>query len=148
MKKKFITTGFTLVEILVVVGIIMVLATLSFPIYKNFIAVSQSENTSRDLQETLRRANNKARESHINSQWGVRIDSSSYTLFKGRSWLTRESSYDESHSVQWGISISSALSEIIFTKNGTTTSVGSITVSGANSNTTITINGEGVIDLQ
>ncbi len=149
MKKKIIKTGFTLVEMLIVVGLITLLAAISFPIYKNFIEVSQIDNTTRDLQETLRRANGKSQASDFNSRWGVHITSKAFVLFSGSSWLSRDTSYDENHPAGWGINISSSVPDIIFTKNGTTTTIGTITINGGTGNNKIiNVNGEGTIELQ
>lgn len=136
--------GFTLVEMLLSMGIITLLAGISLPIYISFETRNDLEVTSQSIVEMLRRAQTYARSVNGDSQWGVSVQSGTATLFKGATYATRDATYDETNTS--GLS-SSGLSEIAFTKfDATPSTTGTITLTASNNETrTITINAKGMV---
>ncbi|MBZ9569857.1 prepilin-type N-terminal cleavage/methylation domain-containing protein [Patescibacteria group bacterium] len=100
MKSK-IKKGFTLVELLVIVGILVILAAISAPALRFFQRESDLANSTEEIINTLRFAQNKTLASEGASQYGVYFDSTTsphqYTLFKGTDFASRDSSSDEIH---------------------------------------------------
>lgn len=140
------TRGFTLVELLLSVGIIALLAGLSAPVYVSFQTRNDLEVTSQSIVEMLRRAQTYARGVNGDSQWGVAIQSSTAILFKGATYATRDATYDETQTISPSTAVS-GLSEIVFSKlDATPSTTGTITLTANTNDTrTITINGKGMV---
>lgn len=138
--------GFTLVEMLLSIGILAMLAGLSLPIYQSFYNRNELDITTTNLTSALRRAQTYARGGHGDSQWGVEIQSSAITLFRGSSFASRDTSYDEVSPISTGTSVS-GLGEVLFAKlSGAPASTGSVTITNVNNESrTITINAKGMV---
>lgn len=96
MSKIFIfAKGFTLLEILLVIGIISILLILVVPISLGFYKNQEIETQTQFLIQTLRRAQLEAMSGELDSSFGVSISSQNYTLFKGNSYMSRDARYDE-----------------------------------------------------
>ena len=102
--------GFTLVEILVVVGIIGLFLGLSLVQLRSFQQVSYLENTGREVIAALRLAQSRTLASEGALQHGVHFDTTTtphqYTLFQGSSYGARDSAKDEITVLQKTIEIS------------------------------------------
>jgi len=109
------SNGFTLLEILIVVGIIAVLMSLSLPLGLDFYRGQQLETQSQEIVQTLRRAQLKAMSVEDDSSFGVYFTDDNYTLFKGSSYTTREFQYDEVFNLSLILTLS-GLSEVVFSK--------------------------------
>ena len=107
--------SFTLVEILIVVGIIAILASFSFSVGLNFYKSQQLETQAQEILQTLRRAQSKAMSIELDSTFGVYLTDDNYTLFKGTSYATRDVQYDEVFDLPQIINVS-GLSEVVFSK--------------------------------
>ena len=139
--------GFSLLEVLLSVAIIGVLMGLSLPLYQGFQNRNDLELTSQNITSMLRRAQAYARGINGNSQWGVRVQAGSAVLFKGNSYASRDTAYDETavFSSSFGVS---GMSEILFSKLlAAPNNTGSITLTNDSTNDTrtITINAEGMV---
>ena len=106
--------GFTLIEVLLSISILSIIAGLSIPVYQSFLARNDLSNSAESTASALRRANNYARGVKDDSTWGVKVQSSAITLFKGASFASRDTTYDESVSMP-GIT-AAGMDEILFTK--------------------------------
>ena len=114
--------GFTLVEILVVVGIIVLFLGLSIVQLRSFQQVSYLENTGKEAIAVLRLAQSKTLASEGALQYGVHFDTTStpnqYTLFQGSSYVARDTAKDEIAVLQKTIEISSlsleGTNEVVF----------------------------------
>ncbi|MBZ9572044.1 hypothetical protein KJA15_01745 [Patescibacteria group bacterium] len=98
MKNNF---GVTLVELLVIIGIIIILTLIATPSLRFFQRESDLNNSTEEIINTLRLAQNKTLASEEASQYGVYFDNTTsshqYTLFKGTDFASRDSSFDEIH---------------------------------------------------
>ena len=108
--------SFTLVEILIVVGIIAILASFSFSVGLNFYKSQQLETQAQEILQTLRRAQSKAMAIELDSPFGVYFDNvnKKYILFKGDSYSPGEP-YNEEFDLPAIITLS-GLSEVVFLK--------------------------------
>ncbi|MEK7664498.1 MAG: prepilin-type N-terminal cleavage/methylation domain-containing protein [Patescibacteria group bacterium] len=157
--KFYDQAGFTLIEIIVVVVILGILATVAI---SNFALQKQETDLSGNAQDVvniLRLAQSKTLASTSNSQYGVYFDSSAspnkYVLFKGASYASRDSSYDINYSLPSTMEFFSVSfgggNEVVFDKlTGTTAQSGSLSVkmkldTGQSKN--IFVSNSGSIDL-
>jgi Tfp pilus assembly protein FimT len=128
-------TAFTLLEILMIVGIIALLAALAIPALHNFQLSSDLENSSQELINALRLAQQRTIASEGDSSWGVYFIAGGpphqYVLFKGDSYLSRDASKDEIHKISGAVLISEinlgGMPEVIFSRiSGDSSSQGSV----------------------
>ena len=137
--------GFTLIEVLLSISILSIIAGLSIPVYQSFLARNDLSNSAESTASALRRANSYARGVKDDSTWGVKVQSSAITLFKGASFASRDTTYDESVSMP-GIT-AAGMDEILFTKlTGVPSANGTITLTTTNNETrTVTLNAQGMV---
>lgn len=138
--------GFTLIEALLSVSIIGLLAGLSLPIYASFQNRNNLDIATQSIADALRRAQIYSHGVSGDSQWGVEIQPTSVTLFKGSVFSGRDATYDEVTTIPSIISIG-GLSEVLFAKlSGAPSTTGDITlVVSPNDTRTITINTKGMV---
>jgi prepilin-type N-terminal cleavage/methylation domain-containing protein len=140
--------GFTLLEILLVIGIISILLILVVPISLDFYKNQEIETQTQFLIQTLRRAQLEAVSGELDSPFGVSISSQNYTLFKGNSYMGRDTRYDEIFDLPEIIQ-PSGISEVVFSKlEGKPSVTGNIILSNNSNTKIININLLGRINLQ
>lgn len=130
--------GFTLVEILVIIGIMLILMGLAIPSYRFFQKESDLTNSAEEIISTLRLAQNKTLASEGASQFGVYFNQSTtphqYTLFKGENYGVRDESFDKIHKLSSFLEISEinlvgGASEVVFDRVfGTTLQSGYLSI--------------------
>ncbi len=91
--------GFTLIEIITVVGILLIITATAIPAYRNFQKQSDLINTTEEIINVLRLAQSKTLASEQASQWGIHFLASEYILFKGADYDSRDSSFDKNYIV-------------------------------------------------
>ena len=133
-------------EMLLSVAIISILAGMGMPIYESFVRRNDLDLTAQTVAETLRRAETYARSGNNDSGWSVEVQSNAVTLFKGASYASRNTNYDETFSVPGSIT-PSGLSELQFAKlTAKPNTSGNIVLSSTTGDTrTITINDKGTV---
>jgi prepilin-type N-terminal cleavage/methylation domain-containing protein len=138
--------GFTLVELLLSVAIMTMLIGLSLPVYETFVRRNDLDLTTQNVASAIRRAEVYARGVKNDSTWSVEFLSSGITIFKGPTYSTRDTSYDETVSLPGSVSISGD-SEMIFSKlSGTPDAAGTVTLtSSANDTRTVVVNAKGMV---
>ena len=106
MSKK---NSFTLIELLVIIGTMIVLMALAAPAFRIFQKESELTNSTEEIINTLRLAQNKTLASEGASQWGVYFSTSTspqqYVLFQGTDYDSRVVSSDEIHKLPKSIEI-------------------------------------------
>lgn len=80
------TAGFTLVEILVAISIMLLIATISFFSLKPYIKKERINNEVRVLTSFLQEARSKTLSSKESGQYGIRTETNQIILFKGSSY--------------------------------------------------------------
>lgn len=130
--------GIALLELILVLGIFLVLIGILSSAFNYFQRESALNNSAQEVINTLRLAQNKTLASERASQWGVYFDISSqpqqYILFKGESYLNRDSAFDEIFQLPNSVEISEinlegGSFEVVFDRLvGTTWQFGSLTL--------------------
>ncbi|MFH1207737.1 MAG: prepilin-type N-terminal cleavage/methylation domain-containing protein [Patescibacteria group bacterium] len=142
--------GFSLIELMMVIGILVLLAGLSIPFYQSFQVGSQMDNTTREVASTLRRVQGLAMGSRQWSQWGVHLEAHRYIVFAGAAYNAGDPA-NEIFTAPTTITISTtAGADIIFSRvKGETSNVGTITLQSTNNESSaIIINSRGIINVQ
>lgn len=144
--KQATNKGYTLIELLLVIGIFAIMITFATPVTLDFFTRNEVINTQQQTKHFLFRAQTLARAGAGDSQWGVRILSGNLTLFRGSSYASRNAQYDEITTFATSITATGS-SEIVFARfSGVPASASAIFLSNKNANRTISVNTEGRID--
>ncbi len=144
--QKIDSGGLTLVELLIVIGILVLLIITSMPMAINFYKTRTMDVSLNSIVQTLRKAQLKAMSLEGDSFFGVYLTSEKWVLFKGNSYLTRDVAYDEVFDLPKNLQLS-GLSEIVFSKlRGTPSDTGNIILTIDNRTETININEVGRIN--
>ncbi len=145
MRKKTEASGFTLVELLLVISIIIIIGTFSVVFFSRFLTQNAVANTQDQLIGEIRKAQLYAMMGKQNGNWGVNFLSNKITLFQGNSYSGRNNVFDETFSVNANISVA-GFTGVIFTKTtGLPDTTGTYTIIGNDTSKPITINSQGVV---
>jgi len=150
MKKNFTNnqSGFTLVELLISISVMVILITTSVPVYKTLQEKNDIESVGIVVASALRQAQILSQASKGDSNWSIKIEIGKITIFKGTNFLSRDVSQDKEHSFSSGVSIT-GLTEIDFEKNtGLPQNIGALIISKGDDTKEITINTKGAIDYE
>jgi len=141
-----IKPGFTLIEILLSITCIAIISAISIPIYQSFQNRNDLNITADTLVQGLRRAQVLAQASEGDTSAGVKIETSSITIFRGTSFVLRDSAWDEAFAIPSSIT-PTGLNEIVFSRLfGLPSTTGNIILSSnIDENKTININGKGML---
>jgi len=139
--------GITLIELLVVIVIIASLSAATIPIASSFLVRNYLHDSSDELMSLLYSARINSLANKNNSTWGVSVVTPQMTLFKGSSFATRDTAFDQSFDIPSSITITN--DEIIFdqqTGNADAVTSFSVTTNTGESKT-VSINEVGNVDV-
>ena len=137
--------GFTLLELLLCVAIISGLAGLSLPVYRTLIKKNDLDIAVNTAVSSLRRAQVLSQAVDGDTTWGLKMQNGSIVIFKGSSFATRDTNFDETFEVPTTISVSGT-TEVVFTKFiGFPQTTGTINLATESDAKSITINEKGTI---
>ena len=151
---KYDQLGFTVVEILVALGILLLIMSLGIFLSMDFYRSYAFRSEQKILVSVLHKARTRALSNINEYEHGVRIATSSYTIFQGPrpspgpghlTFGTRVGSLDETIPASPVIA-RSGLSEIVFEQLTGDSVTGNIVLSGQGRTASISINNEGGID--
>lgn len=145
--KNMARRGFTLPEMLLSVTLLVMIGGMVMPMYRTFLVRDDLDIAATTLAQSLRRAQSLSISADGDMSWGVRVGVGSILVYKGASYVSRDSTYDENTSMPTSI-IPTGVSEIVFSKVfGVPSATGTfIFTSQANETRDITINGKGMVD--
>lgn len=144
--------GFTLLEVVIVVAILALIGATALVSFSNSRRVRDLTTSGGNVLSVLRLAQSKALASEDNSQWGVKLETGQFILFRGTSFASATStkSYSLPIAIEIAnINLSGGGQEVVFKKlTGTTDQSGTfdVRISGSSANTfSITIDGSGKV---
>lgn len=138
--------GFTLMEVLLSLAIIGILTGISIPMYGGIQGRESLSSSVTSSVEMLRLAQSYARNGYYDDSWSVRFSSNSATLYKGSSYTSRNTTYDETISLATGTSVIGSPIDIHFQKlNGNPVSDISIQLQRNATQKNININSQGMV---
>lgn len=140
--------GFTLIEVLLSIALLGLLVAFSLPVFFSFQTKNDFDIAGHTTIRTLRRAEFLAQSNERDSGWGVKIENSGITLFKGSSYVGRDTSFDEVTSFSSSRIGVTGASEIVFSKmTGVPSAVSTTTLSTDTGETmNIIVNAKGIIN--
>lgn len=142
---KKLTSGFTLIEVILAVALLIIIGGFAMSFSTNFFVQNATGNLRDQWMSTLKKAQLYAMSSKGNSNWGVAYNAPTLTLFKGTSYASRDTAWDETYEGNANLSVT-GLTEVVFTRiTGLPSTTGTTTISGTSSVRTITINSQGVV---
>lgn len=146
MMKKHIS-GFTLVEIILVVAIISLLSFSVYSTSSKFLIKNNLEDSLNNLVSSLRTAQINSINSKGTAKWGVNILSDQIILFYGDSYAGRDDSYDQIYHISKSVTVTPK--EIIFNRvEGNVASGLVISVTNnVGESAQVSINQQGIIDV-
>ena len=137
--------AFTLIEVLMVVGIFTILIGIGLPVTIDFVR-NYSLQSERNSMVTLLEFTRSQSLTNVNqSSHGLTITTNEYTTFSGASYATRDTQYDLSYPKSSFVSITGP-SEVVFAPLTGKSSQSSLVVSDGVKQFTVTVNPEGTID--
>jgi len=138
--------GFTMLEIMLVMTVIVIATALTMPIYQAFQPKNDIEVASTAVANGARRAQILSQASNMDSAWGIKIETGKVIVFKGDSYEMRDQEEDEIFEIAKNISIS-GITEIVFSKTfGMPNPSGEIILRSINNDIkTININEKGTV---
>lgn len=146
LKKLNNKKGFTLLELLLSVAIISLLAGLSLPVYRTLMQKNDLDIATTTTALSLRRAQVLSQAVDGDTTWGVKTQTGSIVIFKGTSYATRDSTFDETFDVPTSISISGT-TEYVFSKlTGLPQATGTVNLSTESDARTVTMNTKGMVN--
>jgi Tfp pilus assembly protein FimT len=118
MKESQNLRGVTLIELLLTVGIFIILAIISVPTFRYFQRESDLNNSTQEIINTLRLAQDKTLASEGGSNYGVHFEIEKFVLFEGTSYnplATNNETHNLPQSVEvYEINLAGEETEVVF----------------------------------
>ena len=142
-----ITRAFTLPEVLLSIALLTIITGMTIPLYGVFMNRNDLDTATTMIAQNLRRAQALSESGDGDTSWGVHVGVGSILVFKGASYVSRDSTYDESTSYPTTI-VPTGLSEVVFSKvTGAPQVTGAFTLTAPSGEVrNITINEKGMVD--
>lgn len=139
--------GFTLLEILLSIAVVGILTAISIPVSRTLQIRNDVDVAANIFVQDLRRAQTLSQAVDADETWGVRAQTGGIILFKGASYATRDSDFDEVFGLSDGIT-PSGTQEFVFSKlTGYPQIAGTLTLAAVSvGSRNISINAKGTID--
>lgn len=115
--------GFSLIELLIVLGIIGIIGAFSAPLIRLYTVEQVTRSTADETVSLLRKAHSRAMFGDRGTDWGVYFDplTQEVTLFSGDEYANRDATYDEIREFRENVQFSltsqadgSVLEEVVF----------------------------------
>lgn len=136
--------GFTLLELMLVVTLTGLLL-MSTPFLSRMLLQIEVTTVANSLTSNLRRAQMFAMSGKQNANWGVYYTSGQLTVYKGNSYVSRDTVFDQDTSINTNVDIT-GITDLNFARpTGIPSATPTISITGGNTSRTISINSEGVV---
>lgn len=138
--------GLTLLELMLSIALISILTVISIPVYQGFQVKNDLDLTTTQVAQTLRRAQVLSQAVDGGTNWGMAIADGNIVLFKGTSYATRDTAYDEVTDLPGSLTASGVTEVVFSTLYGFPNTTGTLTLtSTTNDSRTITLNEKGTV---
>ena len=139
--------GFTLIELILVIAMITVIGGAVLPLSYKFLTRNDIELAAQKVVQSARRAEFLSASGNLDATWGIHVQTTDVTLFKGTSYLARDTSRDEKLSFDNAV-ILIGTTDFIFSKlSGYPVSAGTVTLTSQdNVVKNVVINSRGMVE--
>lgn len=139
--------GFTLIELILVIAIVLTIGILSNVFYGQFLLRNAVSDTTDRVVGALRQAQWYSVTGKNGGRWGVKVSDDSVTVFQGNSYGSRDTSLDRVLPANAHVLLSGSPDEIVFARvTGSLIGSASVSVSGGGIARTVSISEQGVIE--
>lgn len=138
-------SGFSLVEIIIVLSIVAILLGISLPIYNDFRRSNDINLATNSVVNALRFTQLRSVAINEDSSWSVKV-SEDIIVFKGNNYVERNASFDKIFNLPNGVNISGVLETHFAKFSGLPDITGDIILTNQNVSKTISINQKGMVD--
>jgi len=107
--------GFTLIELMIVIALIFMFSSITFPVSYSFFHKSALKDEARNIESSLRKAQSLAITGRGDSSAGVKFSQDDYTVFEGESYEDRRASKDLVIAFPIAMSVE-GMQEVVFQK--------------------------------
>lgn len=138
--------GITIVETIIVVAVIAILGATTYPVGIGFLQRNELRNKTNELVAAHRTAQVNSMSGKENTTWGVNVDASQITMFKGLTYATRDAAFDQTNDIPSQIIITQ--DEVVFSLiTGNPDSTATYVVSSDTDSNTVTVNEVGIVNV-
>jgi len=138
--------GFSLLELIIAVSILLIVMGTISPAVVDYYSNYRMVSAQQDLVSVLRKAQALAMSNQYEEQYGVYIASSSFVVFRGSSYASRTSAFDDPVSYSAAITITGP-TEIIFAQlSGRASATGTLMLSSGAYTRSAALNNEGRVE--
>jgi prepilin-type N-terminal cleavage/methylation domain-containing protein len=147
MKFFYNSQGFSLLEVVLVVSLLVIMLSIAVPYGLRFFTIERLDSTSRELLEVLRLAQAQAAHQKLDSSFGVYIGQNGFTLFQGNSYASRNVDYDLTYQYSTHVTIE-GMTEVVFDQmTGLPQEPGEIIMTSGSRANIIQVNNQGMVSL-
>lgn len=137
-------SGFTIFELLIVMGLVAVISVIGVPVGLNFYLSYQLDAETSLFTSVLRQARNLAMINQNESDHGVYLDDEKFILFQGSSFVSRTVAQDRVFPRSSLVTVSGP-GEIIFSALSGQTASSTYFLSDVNKTANVYVNAEGLV---
>lgn len=139
--------GFTLVEMVLSIGLLTLILGMTLPAFRTFSIRNDLDIAVNQIVQNMYRAQTLSQIGDGDINWGVHVATGSILVYKGASFASRDMTYDEITDISPSISIT-GIQDVTFSKfTGLPQTTGTTTLTSiANEIRTITINAKGMVN--
>lgn len=137
--------GFTFIELIVVISLVLIVSTIGTSAYFGLRVRNEVSAAEQTIVAGLYEAQQQALGQVQSSDWGVKIATSTVTLFSGSSFATRDNQYDIELDIPTSGTITGDDEVVFLRKTGRISADKQINIEYEGYNSTITINTLGVL---
>lgn len=139
-------SGFTIMEMTLSLAVVGLIAGLSMPLFRSMQVTNDLDVATNAVVSSLRRSQTLSVAMEGDSTWGTKVVSGSVVTFRGTSYATRVTAYDETFAISTEI-IPTGISEVVFSKlSGDPQQTGTFTLTSGTNVRTVAVNSKGTID--
>ncbi len=135
MRRIVLRSGFALLELLIVIGVLSAITGLSIPAYREYQIRSDLDKTAQQVTQGLGRAKLLSTAGERDAGWGFYVPSG--TLYKGESYADRDAAFDEVYPMPSTIAVTGLLDVAFSRVAGDPSDVGDIVLRALNNDSRI-----------
>lgn len=137
--------GFTLIEMILVIGIITALLMSAVPFYLSMSNSSQLDAATSILAQDLYIAQTNSRSQKDDSPWGVNVADQTITLFSGNNYASRNTALDITYTLP--SSVVATTGQVVYSKlYGLPQNTASFTLNTRSQSRSLVVNNKGMLE--